>query len=62
MVEITNETEYRKALEIIEPFLLKGFDNLTEEEELELHRMSLLIEAYEDIHYMVSFKVIENGN
>lgn len=60
MTEITNETEYRKALEIIEPFLLKGFDNLTEEEELELHRMSLLIEAYEDIHYMMPFKVVGN--
>lgn len=60
MVEITNETEYRKALEIIEPFLLKGFDNLTEEEELELNRMSLLIEAYEDIHYMMPFKVVGN--
>ncbi len=53
---ISNEVEYQAALEAIEPFLQKGFDNLTVEEDDELARMSALIEEYEAVHYPMPFK------
>ena len=53
---ITNEVEYQAVLEAIEPFLQKGFDNLTVEEDDELARMSALIEEYEAVHYPMPFK------
>lgn len=53
---ISNEVEYQAALDAIEPFLLKGFDNLSFEEDEELARMSGLIEEYEAVHYPLPFK------
>ena len=53
---IANESEYQAALEAIEPFLQKGFNNLTVEEDEELARMSSLIEDYEAVHYPLPFK------
>ena len=52
---IKNETEYRAALTTIEPFLKKGFEQLTPEEDEELARISMLIEEYESIHYPLPF-------
>ena len=53
---ISNEVEYQAVLEAIEPFLQKGFDNLTVEEDDELARMSALIEEYEAVHYPMPYK------
>ena len=53
---ISNETEYQAALGAIEPFLQKGFDNLSFEEYEELARMSALIEKYEAVHYPMPLK------
>ncbi len=53
---ISNESEYQAALATIEPFLQKGFDNLTSEEDEELARMTSLIEEYEAVHYPLPFK------
>lgn len=53
---INNETEYRAALAMIEPFLKKGFEQLTPEEDEELARISMLIEEYESVHYPLPFK------
>jgi antitoxin component HigA of HigAB toxin-antitoxin module len=48
---ISNETEYRLALAAIEPFLQKGFSQLTTEEDETLAHLTDLIEAYESVHY-----------
>ena len=48
---ISNESEYQAALAVIEPFLQKGFDNLTFEEDEDLARMTAFIEDYEAVHY-----------
>ena len=40
----------------IEPFLQKGFEHLTIEEDEELARMTSLIEEYEAVHYPLPFK------
>jgi HTH-type transcriptional regulator / antitoxin HigA len=53
---IRNEQEYQIALSAIEPFLQKGFANLSTEEDDELARVSALINAYEVIHYAMPFK------
>lgn len=53
---ISNDDEYQAALDAIEPFLQKGFVNLTVEEDEELARMSALIEEYEAVHYPMPFK------
>ena len=53
---ISNESEYQAALAAIEPFLQKGFEHLTMEEDEELARMTSLIEAYEAVHYPLPFK------
>lgn len=53
---ISNEVEYQAALDAIEPFLQKGFDNLSFEEDEELARMSGLIEEYEAVNYPLPFK------
>lgn len=55
---INNETEYRFALAMIEPFLKKGFEQLMPEEDEELGHISMLIEEYESIHYPLPFKLI----
>ena len=54
--QISTEAEYRSALQYIEPFLQKGFDHLTPEEDEELARVSLLIQEYENIHYSLPFQ------
>ena len=41
---ISNESEYQVALAVIEPFLQKGFDNLTFEEDEEFANVTSLIE------------------
>jgi HTH-type transcriptional regulator/antitoxin HigA len=53
ITQVTNEEEYQEVMEAIEGFLQKatqigGFENLSAEEAKELHRLSLLAEAYED--------------
>ena len=53
---ISNESEYQAALAAIEPFLQKGFEHLSFEEDEELARMTSLIEDYEAIHYPLPFK------
>ena len=53
---ISNEVEYQLALETIEPFLQKGFEHLTIEEDEELARITSLIEKYESIHYYKPYK------
>jgi HTH-type transcriptional regulator/antitoxin HigA len=54
--KITSQADYRLALAVIEPFLKKGFDALTPEEDDELARISMLIEQYEAVHYPMPFK------
>jgi antitoxin component HigA of HigAB toxin-antitoxin module len=51
IVNISKEREYRQALAAIEPFLKKGFAELSTQEDEELARISALIEAYENVHY-----------
>ncbi len=53
---ISNESEYQTALAAIEPFLQKGFEHLSFEEDEELARITSLIEDYEAIHYALPFK------
>ena len=52
IINISDEHEYRQALAAIEPFLKKGFAELSTQEDEELARISALIEAYENIHYL----------
>ena len=52
---LKNEAEYRSALATIEPFLLKGFAQLSPEEDATLVEMTQLIEAYEATHYPLPF-------
>jgi len=54
-IKINNETEYKSALESIEIYLQKGFDNLNDIETKELQRISILIEAYEEVNYPLPF-------
>ncbi len=54
--KITNEAEYKKALEPIEAFIKKGFNKLTDAETMELQRISLLVEKYEAVQYPLPFK------
>ena len=56
ILPISNEPEYQAALAAIEPFLQKGFEHLTIEEDEELARMTSLIEEYEAVHYPLPFK------
>ena len=53
---ISNESEYQTALAAIEPFLQKGFEHLSFEEDEELARITSLIEDYEAIYYPLPFK------
>ena len=53
---ISKETEYRSALNAIEPLLTKGFEHLTPDEDEELARITKLIEDYEAIHYYMPFQ------
>lgn len=48
---ILNENQYNDALSVIETYLQKGSDALTFDEEQELLRISLLVEAYEQKVY-----------
>jgi HTH-type transcriptional regulator/antitoxin HigA len=54
--KITSESDYRLALATIEPYLQKGFAQLTAEEDNELARITALIETYEAAHYAMPFK------
>ena len=53
---IQNEADYQIALATIEPYLQKGFANLSNAEDEELARISLLIEEYEEIVYPMPFR------
>ncbi len=53
---IANEQDYQNALAAIEPFLQKGFANLSVEEDEELARITHLIDAYEVVHYAMPFR------
>jgi HTH-type transcriptional regulator / antitoxin HigA len=52
---ISSEAEYRSALAAIEPFLQKGFDNLSSNEDEELASITKAIEEYETMHYHLPF-------
>lgn len=47
ITQVTNAEEHQLAMDFIEPLLKKGFDNLSEEEEAELSRVSMLIADYD---------------
>ncbi len=51
VVFIDTGTDYRKALTIIERHLAKGGMNLSNSKLIELQRLSLLIEKYENRHH-----------
>lgn len=53
---IQTEADYQAALAAIEPYLQKGFANLSQEEDEELARISSLIEEYEAFAYPMPFK------
>jgi HTH-type transcriptional regulator / antitoxin HigA len=53
---ITNDREHQIALDFIEPFLKKGFANLTADEDTELYRVSMLIHEYEKVLYPLPIK------
>lgn len=53
---IANEQDYQNALAAIEPFLQKGFANLSVEEDEELARMTHSIDAYEAVYYAMPFR------
>jgi HTH-type transcriptional regulator / antitoxin HigA len=48
---ISTEEQYNEALENIEGFLKKGSQLMTEADKLELRRLSVLVEAYEQKTY-----------
>jgi HTH-type transcriptional regulator / antitoxin HigA len=56
IASVSTESEYRAALSVIEPYLKRGFEHLTIEEDTELARISLLIEDFENKHYPMPFK------
>ena len=47
--EITSENEYNDALAVIEIYLQKGSKGMTFEDKQELLRLSIMVEAYEQI-------------
>ena len=55
MSNISTDKEYRLALDAIEPFLKKGFSQLTVQEEEELIHITKLIAEYEAQHYHLPF-------
>ena len=59
---ISNESECQAALAAIEPFLQKGFDNLTLEEDEELAGITSLIEDYEAMQFPLPFLTYLNSN
>ncbi len=69
MYKITNETEYEKALEIVDNLMKKGEDNVTEIEANTIEAMAKEIQSYERVHYpfpmpksitdMVELKMLE---
>ncbi len=56
ILNILTEEDYQNALAAIEPFLQKGFANLSVTEDVELARLTALIDAYEAVHYALPFK------
>ena len=48
---ITTDNQYNEALEIIEEYLKKGSQLMTDGDKQELHRLSVLVEAYEQKVY-----------
>ena len=53
---LKTEEDYRNALLIIEPLLLKSFDSLTKAEDEKLVEITKLIDDYEELHYSLPFK------
>jgi HTH-type transcriptional regulator / antitoxin HigA len=51
LTEVTTENQYNDALAYIETFIQKGTAALSAEEDQELLRISLLVEAYEEKVY-----------
>ena len=51
LTEVTTESQYNDALAYIETFIQKGTAALSPEEDQELLRISLLVEAYEEKVY-----------
>ncbi len=56
VLNISTEEDYQNALAAIEPFLQKGFANLSVTEDVELARITALIDAYEAVYYALPFK------
>ncbi len=51
ILEINTDSHYHQAMAVIEIYLAKGSEHLTEADLAELQRLSLLVEKYEDMHY-----------
>jgi HTH-type transcriptional regulator/antitoxin HigA len=51
MKHIKTTRDYHLAMAEIETYLSKGFDNLSEEEELKLKELSGKVAVYENIHF-----------
>jgi len=51
MKQIVTSEDYNKAMAEIEVYLVKGFDNLTPEEEDALEVISKSVSEYEQIHF-----------
>ncbi len=51
ILEINTDNHYHQAMAVIETYLVKGSESLTEADLAELQRLSLLVEKYEEVHY-----------
>ena len=51
MKQIETPEEYDLTIGEIETYLAKGFDNLTEQEDDELEKLSKKVSQYEDVHF-----------
>ena len=51
ILAVETQPQYDQAMAVIETFLAKGSENLTETDLAELQRISLLAERYEKEHY-----------
>ena len=56
MEKITTKKEYYLAMSEIENYLAKGFENLTPEEDEQLHLLSQEVSRYEKIYFPMPVK------
>ena len=55
-MEIIVFKQYEKIMQIIDGYLQRGFDNLSQSENEELKRLSEMAEAYEDKHFHFPYR------